>query len=417
MCNLGETGNMEEPILCDLADKFKLLKTLANQYCFLTALVLLFFTLYLKPADAQSQGMKDVKKYALDQTQASHFAQLALKCVNKEYPNYIQHELDTEADVQAPRSLHPAFYGCFDWHSSVHGHWLLAHLLRLFPSLPEAGRIRNALNTDLTADNVKAEVRYFDNPNRKSFERPYGWAWLLKLHEELYLWNDADARRWFAALQPLADTMVARYTGFFPKQTYPVRVGTHFNTAFGLSFANDYAMTVKSGDTAKQRALDDLKKCVVETGRRYFEADVDYPARIEPNGDDFLSSSLVEADLMRRIMTPPEFARWFRRFLPNITAGRPTNLLVPATVSDRTDPKIVHLDGLNLSRAWCMREIASALPRGTRERRVLVRSAALHAEDAIKNVASGNYEGEHWLATFAVYMLSTPDPDRQKQAQ
>ena len=395
-------------------DNIELSEKFASKSCFYAVIILVLISFYTAPAKAQKPGMTAPKEYGLDQMQASHFASLALKCVNKEYPNYIQHDLESEADVQGPRSLHPAFYGCFDWHSSVHGHWLLAHLLRLFPTLPEAESIRAALNADLTVDKIQAETRYFDNPNRKSFERPYGWAWLLKLHEELYRWDDADARRWFAALQPLADTMIARFTGFFPKQTYPVRVGTHFNTAFGLSFAYDYATTVRSGDAAKQRALDDLKKCVVETGRRYFGADANYPAWIEPNGDDFLSSSLIEADLMRRIVSRTEFARWFRRFLPDIAMGRPTNLLKPAMVSDRTDPKIVHLDGLNLSRAWCMREIASALPRGAAERRVLARSARLHAEDAVKNVASGNYEGEHWLATFAAYMLSTPDPGSQK---
>src|SRR3989442_433501 len=187
------------------ADKVALYEKLVRKSC-VVALLLLFLTSLCSPsADAQNPGLTAVKKYVLDQAQASHFAGLALKCVNKEYPNYIQHDLESEADVLPPRSLHPAFYGCFDWHSSVHGHWLLVHLLRLFPTLPEADRIRKALNADLTADNIKVEVHYFDNPNRKSFERPYGWAWLLKLHEELYLWNDGDAKRWFAALQPLAD--------------------------------------------------------------------------------------------------------------------------------------------------------------------------------------------------------------------
>jgi hypothetical protein len=375
----------------------------------ITLVVAVFVLVFVGLSFAQV-SRNNADSYTLDQTQASHFASLALKCVNKEYPNYIQHQLESDADVLPPRSLHPAFYGCFDWHSSVHGHWLLAHLLRLFPSLPEAGQIRQALNADLTVDNVNAEVKYFDNADRKSFERPYGWAWLLKLHEELYLWNDPDAKRWFAAIQPLADTMVARYIGFFPKQTYPVRVGTHFNTAFGLSFACDYAVSVKSSDPKTQSSLDELKRVVIETGRRYFAKDAGYPGWIEPNGDDFLSSSLIEADLMRRIMPAAEFANWFARFLPGVASGKQSNILKPATVSDRSDPKIVHLDGLNLSRAWCMREIASALPPGSPTRRILAASAALHAEDALKNVASGNYEGEHWLATFAVYMLSTRDP-------
>jgi hypothetical protein len=350
-------------------------------------------------------------RLVLDAAQASHFARLALRCARREYPNIITHLLNDASQVKSPAALHPAFYGCFDWHSSVHGHWLLARLLRLYPSLPEAREIRAALDANLTEENVRVEDEYFREPGRQSYERPYGWAWLLKLHEELYAWDDPEARRWFGALQPLADTIVRKYTDFFAKQTYPIRVGTHFNTAFGLSFALDYAVAVKGVDADRQLALDRLRERVVESSRRYFAADADYPAAWEPNGDDFLPPGLVEADLMRRVMRPAEFARWFRRFLPGVARGLPKNLLAPAIVSDRSDPKIVHLDGLNLSRAWCMRSVAAALPRRDPARGVLAESARRHAEAALRHVASGNYEGEHWLASFAVLMLSTPEPD------
>ncbi|HWW74948.1 MAG TPA: DUF2891 domain-containing protein [Pyrinomonadaceae bacterium] len=352
------------------------------------------------------------EQFALTEAQASHFARLALRCARKEYPNKIEHTLNDESQVRPPKALHPAFYGCYDWHSSVHGHWLLARLLRLYPSLPEAREIRETLDANLTQEHVRAEDEYFKAAGRQSFERPYGWAWLLKLHEELYAWDDADARRWFAALQPLADTVVGRYVDFFGKQTYPIRVGTHFNSAFGLSFALDYANTVRGVGAERQQALNRLKERIVESSRRYYLADANYPAAFEPGGDDFLSGSLIEADLMRRALRPVEFRSWLRRFLPGLAQGRPENLLNPAVVSDRSDPKIVHLDGLNLSRAWCMRNIAASLPRTDPARRVLARSANRHAAATLKYVASGNYEGEHWLASFAVYMLTTPDPSR-----
>lgn len=338
---------------------------------------------------------------ALSREQASRFARLALRCVGKEYPNKIEHALNGAGDVQPPRVLHPAFYGCYDWHSSVHGHWLLARLLRLYPDISEAQEIRRALGANLTAENVRAEVEYFRAPGRQSFERTYGWAWLLKLQEELRGWEDADAKKWAASLQPLADLIAQKYVEFLPKQTYPIRTGVHPNTAFGLSLAFDYARAV--GD----RRLEGL---IAERSRTYYLKDENYPAAWEPGGEDFLSPALIEADLLRRVLSPPEFRRWFHAFLPGIARGAPAGLLKPATVSDRSDPKLVHLDGLNLSRAWCMRSVASALSPRDPARRVLARAARLHEQDALAHVASGNYEGEHWLATFAVYMLSTPTP-------
>lgn len=348
---------------------------------------------------------------------APRFAELALACVRREYPNKIDHVLNDASQLRSPRELHPAFYGCYDWHSAVHGHWLLARLLRTCGEpgdavLPEAD-IRETLGANLTAENIRAEDEYFRDPGRPSYERPYGWAWLLKLHEELYLWDDPEAERWFDALRPLAETIVGKYLSFFPKQKYPIRAGTHFNTAFGLAFARDYAETLAGGDKkhldARMReSLSRLKSLVSERARTYFADDRDAPAAWEPGGDDFLSPSLIEADLMRRVLDGAEFRHWFNDFLPGIEDGRPTTLLMPADVTDRSDPKIVHLDGLNLSRAWCMRSIASALPRDSPRRFVLTRAAARHAEATLRHVTSGDYAGEHWLATFAVYLLSAP---------
>jgi len=338
---------------------------------------------------------------SLTKAQASHFAQLALKCVTREYPNKPEHVLNDASDVQSPKALHPAFYGCFDWHSSVHGHWMLVRLIRLFPDLPEAADIRKALNANLTAENIHAETEYLKQKNRQSFERTYGWAWLLKLAEELSLSSGAEEKIWAGNLRPLVDALVDSYLQFLPKQTYPIRTGVHPNTAFGLAFAFDYAKT--SGN-------EPLAALIAERSRTYFGNDKNYPAAWEPGGEDFFSPALLEADLMRRVMGAAEFRQWFARFLPQLASGKPQSLLKPATVTDRSDPKLVHLDGLNLSRAWCMRSIANALPRTDPARKVLAKSARAHSIDALAHVASGDYAGEHWLASFAVYLLSTPEP-------
>jgi hypothetical protein len=348
-----------------------------------------------EPEDSGLNG--DV--FTLTRAEASHFASLALKCVAREYPNKLDHTMNDASEVQSPRTLHPAFYGCLDWHSSVHGHWMLARLLRLFPNLPETSQIRAALDDNLSAKNIQVEVAYLNQANRQSFERTYGWAWLLKLAEQLRGWDDPGARVWSKNLQPLVDALVERYKRFLPRQTYPIRTGVHPNTAFGLAFALDYART--AGDR-------ELEAMIVERSKTYFLADASYPAAWEPGGEDFFSPALIEADLMLRVLKPLEFRRWFQRFLPGIVTGQAKTLLAAATVADRSDPKIVHLDGLNLSRAWCMRHIASALPSRDPVRGVLARAAAAHARDALAHVASGDYLGEHWLASFAVYMLTTP---------
>lgn len=353
----------------------------------------------VSPFEGLAMSATQPAKAGVSREQASAFAKLALKGIAQEYPNKLDHVMTGPGDVKGPKALHPAFYGCFDWHSSVHGHWMLVRVLGAFPELPD---IREKLAANLTEANLKAEADYFAQPAHKSFERTYGWAWLLKLAQELHGWDDADGKRWAKSVRPLTDAVVSRYLEFLPKQTYPIRTGVHPNTAFGLAFAHDFA-------TATDHKP--LRERIEERAKTYFLADVDYPAKWEPGGADFFSPALMEADLMRRVMQPAKFPAWFHRFLPGAATAEPKQLFTPATVSDRADLQIVHLDGLNLSRAWCMRGIAAALPKGDAARKALAASAAQHAEAALKHVASGHYGGEHWLASFAVYMLlSTPDP-------
>jgi hypothetical protein len=325
---------------------------------------------------------------------AARFAALALACLRREFPYQPQHVLTEPGDLRRPRELHPAFYGCFDWHSAVHGHWLLVRLLRRFPDLPAAAAIRAALDQNLAASNLEAEADYLRE--RPAFERPYGWAWLLKLAQELSAWEDAAGRRWRQHLAPLVDVIVARYLDFFPKQTYPIRAGTHANTAFGLACAWDYA------GAAGHAALRALAR---ERGLAYYAADQDGPAGWEPGGNDFFSPCLIEADLMRRLLPAPEFAAWLAGFLPGLGAGRPASLFTPAVAADRSDGQLAHLDGLNLSRAWCLWGIAHALSADDQRQAALRAAADRHLAAGLAHVASGDYMGEHWLATFAVYAL------------
>jgi hypothetical protein len=323
---------------------------------------------------------------------ADRFAGLALRCVRQEYPNKLDHVMNGAAEVQPPKALHPAFYGCFDWHSSVHGHWMLVKLLKEHPRMARAADIRAALEENLSPDRIAAEVAYLGQENRKSFERTYGWAWLLKLAAELRTWDDPDATRWASALQPLATELATRFQAFLPKQTYPIRTGVHPNTAFSLELALDYARAVHD---ARFEAL------IVARSKAWFGRDRSGPLAWEPGGEDFLSPCLEEAALMARILPRPAFRHWLDAFLPGLPGG-----LEPALVSDRTDPKIVHLDGLNLSRSRTLHRLALAL--GTADRRYggLNRQADRHAHASLPHLASGSYEGEHWLATFAVRMLA-----------
>jgi hypothetical protein len=351
-----------------------------------------------QPQEVQGMSTDDPgqKADAITLDQAVGFARLALKGIAKEYPNKLDHVLTAADDVRGPKALHPAFYGCFDWHSSVHGHWMLVRLLKAVPNLPVAGEIRAALGANLTGPNLKAEVDYLAHPAHKTFERTYGWAWLLKLAEELHGWDDPDGKVWSRNLRPLAEAFVVRYLDFLPKQTYPIRTGVHPNTAFGLAFAHDYA---------RATGHDRLRSLIEERARTYFGKDVDGPARWEPSGADFFSPVLMEADLMRRVLPSGEFPGWFRTFLPSAASGEPKALFNPAVVTDRTDPLLVHLDGLNLSRAWGMRGVAASLSADDPSRKHLAASAARHAEAGLKHVSSGDYAGEHWLASFAVYLL------------
>jgi len=367
---------------------------------FVLIVSLFFFAGCAREQDSRAKSPQETKSSGilrLNAESGSYFARLALKCVKKEYPNKPEHVMNDASEVKNPAAFHPAFYGCFDWHSSIHGHWMLVRLLKTFPEMPEAAEIRSALSENLTAENIEVEVKYLNQPSRKSFERTYGWAWLLKLVEELGGWRDEDGRRWRGNLQPLAEEIVRLYIDFLPKQTYPIRRGVHPNTAFGMALALDYA---------RQAGKAEFEKLLIERSLSYFGRDASCPAAWEPDGDDFFSPCLMEAELMRRILSPDEFPGWFHRFIPGLAGGEPASLLKPADVSDRSDPRIVHLDGLNLSRAWCMLGIARALPESDPLRSVFVESAVRHAEATLPHIASGNYEGEHWLASFAVYLLS-----------
>lgn len=335
---------------------------------------------------------------ALTEEQASLFAKLALKGISKEYPNKPADVINSDEDVKSPRHIHPAFYGCYDWHSAVHGHWMLVRILKLHPKLPIEAEIRAALSANLTAKNLEVEAKFFTRPGAKSYERPYGWSWLLKLAEELHTWDDAQGKEWSANLQPVAEVIVGYYLEYFPKQTYPIRSGVHSSTAFGLTFALDYARTVKH---AKLEAL------LLERSKYYFAKDENIPAKWEPDGADFYSPSLMEADLMRRVLPADEFRAWFKKYLPEVAAGKPASIMLPATVTDRTDPQLVHLDGLNLSRAWCMRSVAGVYPEGDPVRKALLESAQKHVDAALPHISSGDYAGEHWLASFATYLLTS----------
>jgi Protein of unknown function (DUF2891) len=332
---------------------------------------------------------------ALTAAIASKFANLALSHLTREYPNQLTHRLAGPQDIQSPRALHPIFYGSFDWHSCVHGYWLVLRLIDRFPDLPEAARIIEVVETHLTDANVAGELAHLKLPHNRGFERPYGWAWLLALAAQVEALKLPQAANWAKAIAPLADAFVERFEEFLPKSTYPLRVGTHFNTAFALTLALDFARA-----SASRRWLETL---IVDSARRWYLNDAGCQAW-EPSGDEFLSPSLMEAELMRRVLAPAEFDAWFARFLPALASREPATLFVPAAVSDRSDGKIAHLDGLNLSRAWCQRSLARALPESDTRRTVLLDAAGHHLQSALKHVA-GDYMGEHWLATFAMLAL------------
>jgi hypothetical protein len=332
----------------------------------------------------------------LDDAAAGRFARLALACAHLEYPNKISHVLGSDADVRPPRELTPVFFGCFDWHSAVHGHWLLARLLRLHPDAEFANAARAALEASFTVQKIAAEVLYLRGAGRVSFERPYGLAWLLQLTAELRTWPDPDAQRWATILRPLEQEAAARIRDWLPKLRYPIRVGEHAQTAFAFGLIRDWSLVAGN---AGMRALID------ERSRSYYLADAGCPIDYEPSGEDFFSACLAEADLLRRVLPAREFAAWLGRFLPCVPRSPSADWLAPGIVTDRSDPKLAHIDGLNLSRAWMLRGIASGLPAGDPRRAALEQSAARHAEAALPAVTGEHYEGGHWLGSFAVYLL------------
>ncbi len=326
----------------------------------------------------------------LTATGASHFAKLPLRCAEKEFPYKTGITFGDSSFTGAPKNYHPAFFGCFDWHSSVHGHWMLVRLLKLYPNLPEAAQIRALFNKHFTTANIQQELQIFKSKDNKSFERTYGWAWLLQLQDELLHWNDADAKKWAAALQPLANELSTLTSSYLEKLIYPIRVGEHSNLAFGLSMMYDYASHQK--DTT-------LLNAIKKTSLRFYLPDKNCPFSWEPNGNDFLSPCLEEADLMRKVLPQQQFTAWLKKFMPQLFDI--DFKIAPGKVNDRSDGKLVHLDGLNLSRAWCLKGIAASI--GSKH---LLELANEHLQAALPQVATGNYEGEHWLASFAVYALT-----------
>ena len=328
--------------------------------------------------------------------QAAGFVKLALAGIDREYPNKTSHTTVGPDDRETPREMHPVFYGHFDWHSSVHGHWMLVRLLKRFPTAPFAGQVREVLKRHLTADGLAAEAAYFRSKENRSFERMYGWAWALRLAMELHGWDDPEGREWAKNFVPLEKEITGLAMDYLPKLDWPVRCGFHPESAFPLAQMLDYAR--KTGDTG-------FEKILLEKARAFYSKDRSYPAAYEPSGNDFFSPGLNVADLMRRVLTAEEFATWLTAYLPGLATGEAGNLLTPVTVSDPSDGHLMHLAGLNLSRAWTMRGIASALADNDPRKPVLQAAAAKHAAAGLTLVSSGHYEGDHWLASFAVYLL------------
>lgn len=347
------------------------------------------------------------KPTALNPALADKFARLALACIDKEYPNKISHVLNSPADVKAPHELTPAFFGCYDWHSSVHGHWMLAALARRFPNAPFAAEAISALRRHITIDNiagVSGERAYLSGAGRETFERPYGLAWLLQLSAELGEWHTTDGTQLANSLSPLEEAVVARFNAWLPKLAYSIREGEHAQTAFAFGMTLDYARATKNTK---------LEQLLVSKIREFHIRDRNCPINYEPSGQDFLSPCLAEADVMRRVLPPREFAVWLTAFLPNIPS-RESALGKTATaawlpigvVTDKSDGKLAHLDGLNLSRAWMLNGIASGLPANDVRREALAAAAKAHADSGLAAVTGEHYEGGHWLGSFATYLLT-----------
>jgi hypothetical protein len=358
-----------------------------------TGIRIIMLAILLGAGCSTGQTEKDVYgRVALTLTieQASRLAALPLACIQTEYPNKLGQTLGSQVDMGEPQFLHPAFYGCFDWHSAVHAHWSLVKLLKIFPELEEAPEIKKKLKENISAINIQSELEYFKRSNETSYERTYGWAWLLKLAEELHTWNDPLARELEQNLLPLTELIVERYLAFLPKLEYPIRVGEHTNTAFGLAFARDYASTLGE---------ESLLKLIDSRARDFYLGDMDCPMSWEPSGYDFLSPCLEEIDLMRRVLDEDEFHSWMGDFAPRLQDA--DYALEVGRVSDRSDGKLVHLDGLNFSRAWVLYGLASQYP----EYEHLLAIADDHVNYSLPNLVGDSYEGGHWLGSFALYAL------------
>ena len=358
-------------------------------------LSLLLFLLLSCTQDKSEVTKKDIAPYtsslSLDEERANYLAQLPMKCISNPYPYKAGHTTFDKNDQLDHTIAHPAFYGCFDWHSAVHGHWSLVYLLKTFPDLENKQNIIAALDNNLSKENIETEVAYFTRHDMtKNYERPYGWAWIMKLALELQTWDHPKGKEWATNLQPLTDLLAEKYITYLPNLLYPIRVGEHSNTGFGLSFAYDYA---------SQNNLTELKSVIVNRCKKYYIGDEACPIHYEPSGYDFLSPCLEEADIMRRVLSKQEFKSWFEKFLPGLADGSST--LTPADVKDRSDGKLVHLDGLNFSRAWCLYSIAADHP----EFNHLIKIADNHMNYSYDKIVDGDYAGEHWLASFALYAL------------
>ncbi len=332
---------------------------------------------------------------------AAAYARVALANIVREFPTVVRHVMTAPDDLpRRPRENTPVFYGSYDWHSCVEMHWLLVRLLRQAGEAVPQAEIRAALDRQFTVDALAAEARFFAYPANRATERPYGWGWLLLLTHETATWDDPDARRWASRLAPLAATLAAAFLEWLPKATYPVRHGMHANSAFAFSLALPYATAqAQTGDTA-------LLEAITSVAHRWYDADADYPGRWEPSGTDFLSPALVEAELMARLLEPDAFAPWLDAFLPGLADGEPAPLFTPVEVSDSSDGQIAHLHGLNLSRAWCWRRLSAALPAGDPRVPHMRAAARRHADAATPHVLGDDYMVEHWLAAYAVLLLT-----------
>ena len=324
--------------------------------------------------------------------QAKKIFELPTHCISVEYPNKLGNVLGSDADLKTPKQLRPIFYGCFDWHSSVHGFWSIVKLMKNFPELDQNNEVRNELNQLITAENVAVEMAFFNDKNNKNFERTYGWAWLLQLQMELNHWQDKDAKKKKKNLRPLSDLIIVRYKEYLPKLVYPMRTGTHDNTAFGLSLAIDYARSVNDKT---------FEKVIIDNANRLYLKDKSCNIAFEPSGSDFLSACLEEALLMSKIHPHDEYKKWLKGFLPQLQ--KKNFDLKPGVVSDRTDGHLVHLDGLNFSRATALYQIEHKLP----ELKHLNKIAQNHLNYSLNNITNDDYMGSHWLGTFALYALKT----------